>query len=75
MKINLKLIEEDIQESSGFGAGSGYIIKNQYECPCGSGVVNYEKDDIPGFRDKTIHCTCADCDEKYNFSRGSAIEK
>lgn len=75
MRINLKLIQEDVQESPGFGAGTGYIIKEQYECPCGSGTVYYEKDDIPGFRDKSIRCDCKECDEIYQFSRASAIKK
>lgn len=33
------------------------------------------EDDIPGFRDSDITCMCKECDEKYTFSRGIAIEK
>ena len=73
--MNLKLVNSTTTPSAGYGAGSGEIIREEYECPCGSGEVIYEKDDIPGFRDRSIWCTCKDCIEKYEFGRGTAKEK
>lgn len=75
MSIKLKEISSKTDFHSGYGAGSGEVINELYECPCGKGTVSYEKDDIPGFRDKTIMCSCAECNEKYTFGRGTANEK
>ncbi|MCM3411476.1 hypothetical protein [Metabacillus litoralis] len=73
--IKLKAIEEKSVSHVGYGAGSGDIINEEYECPCGQGKVFYEKDDIPGFRSSDIWCTCKECDDKYTFRRGIAEEK
>lgn len=73
--INLKRIDTNIVDHEGYGAGSGRIMNEEYECPCGKGKVSYEKDDIPGFRDSHVYCDCAECDEKYKFLRGAAVEK
>lgn len=74
MSIHLKKIEQSKRDHSGYGAGSGYVINEKYECPCGEGVVIYEKDDIPGFRDKSIHCHCKECNNLYEFKKGVAIK-
>jgi hypothetical protein len=73
--LELKLIDSKSTPHSGYGAGSGEVIKEEYQCPCGNSKVIYEKDDIPGFRDKSIWCTCKECNEKYEFGRGTAKEK
>jgi hypothetical protein len=73
--MELKVKERKSYEHGGYGAGSGDVITNEYECPCGKGTVTYEKDDIPGFRDSSIGCDCKECNEKYEFSRGLATEK
>lgn len=73
--MNLKQLEGSTRQSVGYGAGSGEIINEVYECPCGKGKVYYEKDDIPGFRDKSIYSDCPECKDKYNFGRGTAVEK
>ncbi len=73
--MNLTLIDQNISNSGGYGAGSGQIIREEYECPCGKGKVVYQKDDIPGFRDKDIDCYCEECNKKYKFGRGTASEK
>lgn len=75
MSISLTEISSSTDYHSGYGAGSGEVINEQYKCPCGKGIVSYEKDDIPGFRDKTIMCSCTECDNKYTFGRGTATEK
>ena len=75
MSINLKGISNSTYFHPGFGAGSGEVIREDYECPCGKGIVSYEKDDIPGFKDKAIMCSCAECNGKYTFDRGTATEK
>ncbi|MFT9116569.1 MAG: hypothetical protein ABF497_05515 [Sporolactobacillus sp.] len=71
----LKQIYKDESPHAGWGAGSGYVIREEYECPCGKGKVVYERDDIPGFRDTDITCDCGDCNDKYDFSRGTATLK
>jgi len=73
--MELTLIESSVTPSPGFGAGSGEIIREEYKCPCGAGEVIYEKDDIPGFKESSIRCTCEDCREKYDLGRGIAKEK
>lgn len=73
--MELKLIDRSVTSHGGYGAGSGEVIREEYECPCGKGLVIYEKDDIPGFRDKSIFSDCGVCGTKYDFGRGSAIEK
>lgn len=73
--MELKRIDSSVEPHSGWGAGSGEVIEEVYECPCGKGIVTYEKDDIPGFRDTTISCSCDECSSKYTFGRGTATEK
>lgn len=73
--IHLKMIKSDDVYHSGYGAGSGSIITEVYECVCGKGTVTYEKDDIPGFRDRSISVDCVDCRKKYDFSWNSITEK
>jgi hypothetical protein len=71
----LKQLKDRTVQHVGYGAGSGHIIQEEYECPCGKGVVTYEKDDIPGFKSKDISCDCKECSEHYDFGRGTATEK
>ncbi|MCM3180230.1 hypothetical protein [Cytobacillus horneckiae] len=72
--MHLKMLDSSSSPSAGYGAGSGEIIREEYECPCGEGKVVYEKDDIPGFKDSSTSCYCPNCTSKYNFSRGTAVE-
>ncbi|WP_269053114.1 hypothetical protein [Sporosarcina sp. G11-34] len=73
--MELTLLDERTTNSEGYGAGSGEIFREEYACPCGKSIVVYEKDAIPGFRDKSTSCECEECNKKYDFSRGAAIEK
>lgn len=73
--MELHLVDSSTTHHAGYGAGSGYLICEEYKCPCGNGEVIYEKDDIPGFRESDIYCTCKKCDGKYTFGRGTAKEK
>lgn len=73
--MNLKFKDSHSEWHSGYGAGEGSIDRTEYFCPCGEGVVTYEKDNIPGFRDRSIYCNCKECNEKYTFSNGSATER
>lgn len=73
--MQLKMLDSSVSPSEGYGAGPGEIIREEYECPCGNGKVIYEKDDIPGFKDKSTTCWCEECEGKYKFSRGTATEK
>lgn len=70
--MKLKKIGDTTYQSIGFGAGSGDVINEIYECPCGKGKVFYEKDDIPGFKNSSISSDCKECENEYNFSRGFA---
>lgn len=73
--MKLTLISKSSDYHSGYGAGSGELIREEYECPCGAGIVVYEKDDIPGFRDSSLYCTCKKCNDKYDIGRGMVKEK
>lgn len=73
--MKLKLKHESSEYHPGYGAGSGSVISEEYECPCSKGNVVYVKDDIPGFKDTSIFTDCIECREKYKFSRGYAVEK
>ncbi|TQS71142.1 hypothetical protein DX933_15795 [Ornithinibacillus gellani] len=73
--IQLKKKESKHIPHFGYGEGKGLIIEEKYECPCRKGTVYYDKDDIPGFRDKHIYSDCDECNEKYSFSRGIAMPK
>ncbi|MCM2532186.1 hypothetical protein NDK43_06960 [Neobacillus pocheonensis] len=73
--MKLELVGRSRTSHSGYGAGSGEVIREEYKCPCGNGEVVYEKDDIPGFKETDISCYCKECDDKYEFGRGTAKEK
>lgn len=74
-EIHLKALNGKSIPHMGYGAGSGHIINEEYECPCGKGIVFYEKDDTPGFRESSTFCGCKECEKKYTFNRGTAKEK
>ncbi|MEK4391018.1 MULTISPECIES: hypothetical protein [Bacillus] len=73
--MNLIQVNNSEYEHQGYGAGSGDVIREEYKCPCGSGLVVYEKENIPGFRSTEIDCYCKQCNEKYDFGRGTATLK
>lgn len=74
-RIQLEPLENKSVNHVGYGAGSGSIITETFKCVCGKGTVTYEKDDIPGFKDKSIWSDCAECNEKFDFERGVAVSK
>ncbi|NCB36013.1 MAG: hypothetical protein EOM58_08195 [Clostridia bacterium] len=49
----------------GYGAGSGYVERTEYTCACGKGIVVYEHDAIPGFRDSACIIECDECRNRY----------
>ncbi|MFE6167897.1 hypothetical protein ACFVP8_08435 [Viridibacillus arvi] len=59
----------------GYGQRRGALNQTEYECPCGKGTVTFEKDDIPGFKTINTLVDCPECEEKYDFHKGTAIEK
>lgn len=61
----LKILSHKSEPHSGYGAGSGTIDTDEYECPCGKGRVIRTKDNIPGFRDSDIYIECDECLKKY----------
>lgn len=67
---DLEMIENKREYHPGYGAGSGFIIEQVWKCPCGKGTVQYQKDDIPGFRDSEFYIFCSKCKEKYDIERG-----
>lgn len=73
--MQLKELKSSTVPHQGYGAGSGEVINEEYECPCGKGKVFYEKDAIPGFRDSSIYTNCKECNDKYDFGRGTATLK
>ncbi|MPQ22181.1 hypothetical protein [Carnobacterium divergens] len=73
--MELKVLNKETDYHSGYGAGSGEIIRVTYACPCGKSEVVFEKDDIPGFRDSSTICECQECSSKYDFNRGTATIK
>lgn len=73
--MKLKLIESNTEYHAGYGAGSGSVSKDVYECPCGKGEVIYEKDNIPGFRDSDLFVTCKECADLYEIGIGEAKKK
>lgn len=72
-----KLIKTESENHSGYGAGTGSIDTTTYECPCGKGTYIIEKDNIPGFREKSYSLNCKQCLSKYNFDSitGEITEK
>lgn len=70
--MNLKMKDSHSEWHQGWGAGEGTVDREEYICPCGKGSVYYEKDNIPGFRSKSIWTDCSECKGKYEFGRGTA---
>ncbi|MCI6006713.1 MAG: hypothetical protein MRZ25_00415 [Ruminococcus sp.] len=70
--MRTKLVYSSIEDSLGYGVGSGDTERYEYECPCGSGKVVEEHDNIPGFRDHDVYISCEKCKRKYilDISKG-----
>ena len=45
--MRTKLIDSSIENSPGYGAGSGDTERYEYECPCGKGKIIEEHDNTP----------------------------
>jgi hypothetical protein len=65
--MNLKLKSRSSEPHEGYGAGSGTIDTDVYECPCGKGEVVVTHDRIPGFRESDVMIMCDDCSKKYGM--------
>lgn len=68
----LKLIDQSSVYHSGWGAGSGTVDTEVYECPCGESTVTYVKDNVPRFKDRYTSSQCIKCSKKYKFERSVA---
>jgi len=71
--MRTKLINSSEENHSGFGAGSGDTEKYEYECACGKGTIEEEHDNIPGFRDHSVHICCEYCRENYVLDTSKGI--
>lgn len=71
----LEKLDRNVDKIKGYHVGYGEIINEEYKCPCGKGTVVYEDDDLIGYKSKYIYCNCSECNEKYNFGRGTATKK
>lgn len=71
------LIESKSEPHQGYGAGPGSIDISVYKCPCGKGTYTIEKDNIPGFKEKSYYLKCNECLSNYNFDpiTGNITEK
>ena len=65
------------ESHQGYGAGYGSIDISTFKCPCGEGTYVIEKDNIPGFKDKSYYLNCSKCLSNYNFDpvTGDLTEK
>lgn len=73
-----ELIEKRADKVGGYGVGYGHIVKTTYKCPCGNGIIESVKDDVPGFRSTDTFIHCPECSSKYDVDehhRGVLIEK
>lgn len=73
--MRTKRISESIEESAGYGAGSGDCEHYEYECPCGKGKIIEEHDNIPGFRDHDVWIKCPVCSEKYQLDTSKGVRE
>lgn len=71
--MRTKPIYSNVEESPGFGAGSGDTERYEYECPCGKGTIVEEHDNIPGFRDHDVYISCEECSKKYTLDISKGI--
>lgn len=74
MGMKLRFIKSE-SRSVGYGNRQGHIKEAVYACPCGKGTVNYEVDDIVGYKNNDIYCNCSDCKDKYIFKRDGIAEE
>lgn len=65
--MDLKLKSRRSEPHEGYGAGSGTIDTETYECPCSKGEVIVTHDRIPGFRESDVMIMCDDCRKKYGI--------
>lgn len=57
----------------GYGAGPGDVERYEYLCPCGTGRVIEEHDNVPGFREHDVRIDCAQCDSEWQFVEGRSV--
>ena len=71
--MKTKLIYSNIEDSQGYGVGSGDTERYEYECLCGKGKIVEEHDNIPGFRDHNVYISCEECRKKYTLDTSKGV--
>lgn len=71
--MRTKLINSEVQDVSGYGAGSGTVEIHHYECPCGEGRISEHHDNIPGFRDHACFIECDKCSTEWTFAKDRPV--
>lgn len=71
--MRTKLIYSNKEDHIGYGAGSGDTERYEYECPCGTGKIIEEHDNIPGFRDHDVYIDCDTCNQKYRLDTSKGV--
>lgn len=73
--VRTTFVTRSSQEVAGYGGadGEGDMERLVYLCPCGAGEVIEEHDNIPGFRDHSVHLTCGRCRTEWDFAPGRSV--
>lgn len=66
-------IGADDYDHAGWGAGTGDVDRYEYLCPCGTGKIIEEHDNVPGFREHDHWFACDTCRAQWRFVEGRPV--
>lgn len=70
--MRTKLIDSSVTEM-GWGPNKGDNEAQYYECPCGSGRILEDHDNIPGFRNHDVIIECDTCKEAWDVDMSKGV--
>ena len=74
-EVLLDLISVDVEQRDSKEKGKGFVIREEYICPCGKSTIPYITYNFPNYKEGYSYDVCQDCYRDYSLNlRGVAMD-